>query len=908
MRRIIVLLIALAIIFTSFSLSMPVFAADARENVYEGDMGIVSSLGIFTEIPAKSNSVVSRGMFLAGVMQLIGAKNEYEKNQSPFYDVTSDNKYYNQILFAAQLGFVNGDENRNFYPDDPIKYRDAIVMLLRALNYGAEYPDGYFKLANRLKITRNIDLALEDNLRAGACARMFLSAGEVAENKITTIEGLINSGANVLWEKHKIAKTHGIITGNEFSSLKNDKGVGEHTVCINNQLYTLYDYAKCYDYLGHNVEIYYKVENDKATILHIKDYRNDIETIEADDVIRFDETVLALRYADGNRTKEIKIPKSASVIYNGVLTLSFKVNGKSIFEPETGKLEFIDNDNDGTYDVVSVTSCTVAVARSANATDKIVTDYYYPERKLDFSDAEAKGYIWFLTDADGNKVKPESIEEYDVITYAKSVDGRILRGVVTKEQKSGKVSATKSVKKHTIFIIGGKEYDANYDFVNSGAILPKVNDEVTILLDYSGKIAGIKGATDSDAQYGFYIHACVADGAFNSKKIVAKILDSYGQGGVLDFEFADKVRIDGETYKSDNNSLANYITVPETYTRTTQSILDNNRYFLEPFQVIMYKTDYEGKVNYIDTVNRGAKEDDNTLRIIGGGGDEKYSKVSAGRHFHTASITASSATSNGKYGLVGVGTNTKFMGTPLYNDIDNYFGYKLYNFSTLPGGNYNLKITAYTTDPQSLIPEMIHVPIEKLTTIDATNSQTGLVKLVEMRVTPEGDAAWYLEYYQDMSEYSYLADYSLDLSDVKVGDIVKVQLNTEDKICALKRQCVFDANTHTLSYPDPSLGTVSNHGGTSQHYIGYNYAVEEDLVFMTKNTTFEVSPSNIDTLPVVASYAKIYVVSQGREEATVRNITAAEMKNIANYRDSQSVVPVFMKLTSGVIRLVVFYE
>ena len=77
---------------------------------------------------------------------------------------------------------------------------------------------------------------------------------------------------------------------------------------------------------------------------------------------------------------------------------------------------------------------------------------------------------------------------------------------------------------------------------------------------------------------------------------------------------------------------------------------------------------------------------------------------------------------------------------------------------------------------------------------------------------------------------------------------------------------------------------------------------------MLKNKTAGITSTNVDTFPIISTYAGIYVVSSGRKTTTVKKISVNDMKDISNYRDGMCEVPVFMRLASSVPRMVVFYE
>ena len=913
MKKIALFITIITLMFSSINFNISASSQEADSDstqistdTYARECGILNALGIFTDAPSNPLSNVTRAAFVAGVTELIGASGTYEPNKSPFYDVKSTDSYYNEILVAAQMGIVNGDENRNFNPNTPVTYLEGVVMVLKALGYNETYPSGYLNVAQKLRLTKGISRKTDENLTTGECAKLLVNAGDTVPYRYGSYENgsFMLEDETLFYSVHKVSKKDGVMTANEVSSLTSTNGVGKGKVIIDNEVYKLYDAEKLYDFLGYNVEIFYKEIGGEAVILYIDKLNNKTKTVDADDIMTAD--AMNVSYMSDNSEKKISFPKDAAILYNGVLTLKYTdEKGESIFMPKIGNITFIDNNNDSVYDVVSITSCKNLIVSSVDTNNMIISNMYYPTEAIDLGKLESDDSLWTLTDGDGKRVELSSLEKYDVITYAESMDKKTFRGILNRKTAEGVVEFSGEESPYKVVTINDVKYEIDRFFEKSGEVLPNIGDNVVALLDSAGRIAGIKSKESNSVQYGFYIQSAVSGDDFY-KKIRVKIMDSVGKGGTMEYEMADKVKIDGVIYDdrtysgAENRNLYDYVKVPDGYSRTKQNIQNNNEQFLEPFQVVVFKLDSESKICYIDTQRkRDEYEDEYTLTKISSDNYE-YSYVRAGYHFYT--------TLPSDYSLVAIGTDTRLIGTPQYADKEDYFAYKCYKRSDADFFSTDQRqIFAYTTNPKSSIPEVIHIPFESNKEIN-NDSVTALVKDITQSITPEGEISYLVNYFSDLREYSYYAEPGINLSDIKNGDIIKLELNSANKINKVEKFCEYNKDTSEISFASLSFSIDNvHHGSTSKSYVGYNYGFEGDTLMFAKDMS-HLGRTEINTLPIISVYAGIYRVRQSRNGCTVEKISFDDIAKIQNYRDSNVKTAVYVRLASAVPRMLVFYE
>ena len=96
---------------------------------------VVASKGILNGVSDDKFSpetIISRDEFLAGVIRTLGLNAKLDTN---FSDVTSSNKYYNEIGIAKMLGITTGIGNNKFGTETSITRQDMMTIIVRAMKY-----------------------------------------------------------------------------------------------------------------------------------------------------------------------------------------------------------------------------------------------------------------------------------------------------------------------------------------------------------------------------------------------------------------------------------------------------------------------------------------------------------------------------------------------------------------------------------------------------------------------------------------------------------------------------------------------------------------------------------------------------------------------------------------------------
>ena len=164
MKKILSLVLAMLMIF---SMVPAVFAADASESDYQAAIEYLKAIELYkgtTDGDAADELVERYQMALFTARMVTGRVDtaywETDANDSGFTDIDALNaEALGGVCYAAQQGIVNGIGGSEFAPFDNVTYRDAIVMIVRALGFNypdSGYPWSYINKARELGVLDGI--------------------------------------------------------------------------------------------------------------------------------------------------------------------------------------------------------------------------------------------------------------------------------------------------------------------------------------------------------------------------------------------------------------------------------------------------------------------------------------------------------------------------------------------------------------------------------------------------------------------------------------------------------------------------------------------------------------------------------------------------------------------------------
>lgn len=866
-------------------MQVSVLAADTEnEDKYSEAINIMRSLGFMKNIPSDdSNSAVTKGMFAAAVVNLMGAKIGTSEFVSPFSDVNESTLYYNEICYAASCGIIHGGTNAKFDPEAGITYREALVMLVNALGYydyainSGGYPSGYMKVASDIQLTKGIHIGETTRLTSGMCAQLLYNAGEANMAEVTmSSKGIaITKGEKLFWEKHNIAKATGILEANAYTSVYGSEGMGKNRVKISDVTASVYYSNESINYLGYNVEYYYRENNNDITVLYMIPEKNEITVADADDIHSFSDDTLS--YEDNNRIKNLKIEKSLPVIYNGVYTNTYYFeDGQDIFTPDNGEVKIIDNNNDGKADVISILDYNNIVVSAININEDIIYDKYNHEMTLDFTDKEnINGGMWVITDKDGNVRKYNEIKEKEIMSVILSMDKKVMRGVVSDKVVKGTLSRVAEDDGKTVVIVDSTEYEiANKNLVN----IPTVGENVALHLDFSGKVADIVSEAASESGYAFVMKKYLDD---NIDRYYIKLL--LADGSKKDFLLAEKVRVDGESYSG--NGLNVFI-----------------RDSFNDYQVVTVKRNNRDEINVIDTVQTNKSGNYDTLRAFG-----------------DAPVTTGYFSSLGSFGGKMITTaRTVVFKTPSEAAKNQY---DLYSVGSLPQGtNVKLTVRGYCSDPDSFTADCIQYVSDSSAGFGSTSPYM-VISAINNTVNESDETITRISGFDQNGAVTINVDtsytpgtYGVEINTLGVGDVVKYSKNERGEL-----SCVSPVHKTGSELPgkfvedfqaDIYWNSRTEAFGRADFfsYVGYLLAKEDRTIALVEAKT-DLTHTNLqpEIMFKVMDNTKVYYVSKARK-LTVEAVSNQNISYMSDYKNTRREQQVAVITSNGEPRMIVVYE
>lgn len=153
---------------TIFSVCAAPFSDVQDTDYFAPAASLLKEFGVLDGYPDgtfKPQNSITRAEMAAIVCRLIAKDEEAAllTGETEFLDVPNEHWATGYINYASSTGIINGDGDGNFRPGDPVKYEEAIKMVVCALGYGEEieidpedWSSGYIKLAEDKGITKNL--------------------------------------------------------------------------------------------------------------------------------------------------------------------------------------------------------------------------------------------------------------------------------------------------------------------------------------------------------------------------------------------------------------------------------------------------------------------------------------------------------------------------------------------------------------------------------------------------------------------------------------------------------------------------------------------------------------------------------------------------------------------------------
>ena len=485
----------------------------------------------------KSSEGVTRGEFLHAILCLV--KKYYSgSGEQIFSDVPVGHKYANDVKIAADLQIISRGDT--FRPDDMITADEAKKLMISAIGYSlvAEYrggyPAGYRALAGSLGFTDGTGLKDDKIPYDDAVVLLFnLLSKDIKNIKYEDNGNTISytgGESNLLKTIYHIYRFEGMVTavGNHSMTMDADYVDKENYVEIDGVGFELNGALP--SMLGKNVTAYIS-DDDSKDLVCISEKDNREISIKAKDFESFDGK--SFQYYDGDRKKTLNVKGTYKVIYNGRRIANWE---KTMADEASTQLRFLDNDDDGSYDVLFVDTYSYGILTGVDYRNMNI-GIKFEKEMLDLSDSTSVIKVY---DSDGKEIELFRLASGMAVAIKEAADKKFYEIYVCDKNIAGSVTQIAEADK-TIYIDGTAYSCSNY-FCNKyvKTNLVNVGQNVSLVLGMDDEVVELS-ATANKMNYAYLVS--VAPGKGLGEKAKVRLYASDGEMKVLNI--SDKTKVDG---------------------------------------------------------------------------------------------------------------------------------------------------------------------------------------------------------------------------------------------------------------------------------------------------------------------------------------------------------------------------
>ncbi|WP_248480937.1 S-layer homology domain-containing protein [Tepidibacter aestuarii] len=189
-KKVLSVALAGALAFGSMGAAFAAMPADVKGTDYETAVERLSGLNVlngYEDGTFKPEKTITRAEFAAVVVRSLGLDDSAKASMGAtgFGDVPANHWASGYINIASGLKVINGKAEGVFDPEAPVKYEEAVTMIVRALGYEPAakakggYPNGYLVVAGQEDITDDVDGTIGTSAPRGIVAQLVDNSLEV---------------------------------------------------------------------------------------------------------------------------------------------------------------------------------------------------------------------------------------------------------------------------------------------------------------------------------------------------------------------------------------------------------------------------------------------------------------------------------------------------------------------------------------------------------------------------------------------------------------------------------------------------------------------------------------------------------------------------------------------------------
>ena len=591
-QRLIAFTAVIVILFSSINVS----AAQTLSNDVMNELRAFSILRGDENGEFNLSDSVTRAEFTAMVVRMLDVEDYAFSGNVQFGDVSKDAWYYSNINTLVCLKIINGFEDGNFYPDNPVTLEEASKILVCALGYGSVaenrggYPEGYTNTAIELRLYDDTDFSADYLTRADLSQMIYncLDVNLMENDYSAAIQPSYKISDKTLRDVHLYAdddgafvRGTGIVEANYDSYLNTPySSIKEDEVVIDGNIVKVGN-TDAADYLGMEIDYYAEADSvdgnytlvfaaptDKNNVVSFSDY-------EYDGVFG-----LRLRYEDENgKSESLELTDFTILIKNGRPISSPE---ESDYELTKGDVKAIDNDDDEQYDVLIINEFESVIVDEVKAENDVIMfkaiTPYHGRTAFRLNDDSDIHYV--LENSLGEEIQVSDIVPESVISIFADNDEQLFRFIVSDACIEGSFEQySETDRKATV---NGEIYNIE----NGASLEVDFSNEYKFMLNYRGEIAFIETVSAGNT-YGYVTKTYLSEdmSQMNVRMLLpglckaeikydeeieddtgTKILKG-GNSEVVDMPVADKVNVNGTRISGEK--LGDYINGNQRIVRYT---------------------------------------------------------------------------------------------------------------------------------------------------------------------------------------------------------------------------------------------------------------------------------------------------------------------------------------------------
>ena len=598
MKKIILILLAFTLAFSAMPGSTATIK-EANDDSSAEETGLMTTLGFLTDddmFSYNKDFEISRAAFVK-IANRIAKAEGMGTGTAPFWDVNAGSEYYSDIDDAYAAGLIDGGIGDSFRPYDIITYNEAIKITGVMLGYKAYalisggYPVGF------ADVSRSAGFGL-GGIGGGkgityrqAVKILFkaLTASMLEQTKFgDDISYSTDNKLTILKQNFDVELECGTVNATDVSALTYGGKCSTNRIVVGDTTFRCDNPEKYRDLLGYRVNCYYNSESDYNDIVFVAKYRNKVAAVDSEEITGVSAGSIEYTDEETDKDKSIDLDSSVTYIYNGkVLDYATQYSKELITDISEGKVEFIDNNDDDNYDVVSIKSYENYFVDAVNKDEETIYGKYNNGDSLVLDD----NVKWQISDNYGKSYTLSDISAGVSLMAARSLDKLYADILYSDDITEGRAAA---VEDGDTVTINGKEYKVSTEYLKEGTgILP--GSEGVFYLNAYGNIANFETASLGGGKFGLLMK--VKSESELSDALGISVMSS-DEDKSLTFKLEKPVEIDGISYKE-----------AEKIKKTLNP--DNKEAVVT---VIRYWTNDNGNVYKIDTPTVSNRESaDNTL-------------------------------------------------------------------------------------------------------------------------------------------------------------------------------------------------------------------------------------------------------------------------------------------------------